>query len=42
MNRLTAFNGSTNSFSYAYDRWGNRLSQTATLGSGSSPNGAVN
>jgi len=42
MNRLTALNGSTNSFTYTYDRWGNRLSQTAILGSGSSPSGAVN
>ena len=42
MNRLTAVNGSINSFTYTYDRWGNRLSQTATLGSGSSPSGAVN
>jgi RHS repeat-associated protein len=47
MNRLigiTDNSGSSGigSFSYTYDRWGNRLSQTATSGSGSSPSGAVN
>ena len=48
MNRLTAItdtshiSGDIGSFSYTYDRWGNRLSQTATSGSGTSPSGAVN
>ena len=46
LNRLVATTDTTNSgvgsFSYTYDRWGNRLSQTATSGSGSSPSGAVN
>lgn len=42
MNRLVAVNGTQSSFTFTYDRWGNRLSQSTNSGIGSSPNGAVN
>jgi YD repeat-containing protein len=48
LNRLTAVtdtsynSGDAGSFAYTYDRWGNRLSQTVTSGSGPSPIGTVN
>jgi RHS repeat-associated protein len=46
-NRLTASNetlysGAQNSFSYGYDRYGNRWSQTVTQGSGPSPSLSFN
>jgi RHS repeat-associated protein len=36
-NRLKSMSGSSQSFTYTYDRYGNRLSQTVTSGSGPSP-----
>jgi RHS repeat-associated protein len=46
-NRLTStnrtyYNNSQNNFTYGYDRWGNRWSQTVTSGSGPQPSLAFN
>jgi RHS repeat-associated protein len=42
LGRLAALTGNPNSFTYSFDRWGNRWAQTATSGSGPQPNLSFN
>jgi len=38
LGRLAVLTGNPNSFTYSFDRWGNRVKQTVTSGSGPQPN----